>query len=48
MSNAVSSAAFSADIVRLPFANSRLLVVEPDYSWRSDTIARLEDWYVCR
>jgi hypothetical protein len=43
MNNFTTSTVFSANVVRLPSANSKLLVIEPDFSWRDATIARLEE-----
>lgn len=42
MSSTSISSAFSSNVVPLPSANSRLQVVEPDYSWRSAAVAHLE------
>ena len=41
--SSTSSTAFSTNVVRLPSVNSKLLVIEPEYSWRDATIARLEE-----
>jgi hypothetical protein len=37
-----TSSAFSSNVIPLPSANSRLQVIEPDYSWRNTAITRLE------
>ena len=42
MNSISANTAFSSNIVRLPSANAKLLVIEHDYSWRSATIAKLE------
>ena len=34
--------AFSSNVVPLPSANSRLQVIEPDYSWRNAVVTHLE------
>lgn len=42
MNTSTTSSAFSSNVVQLPSANSRLLVIEPDYSWRDSVVKHLE------
>lgn len=41
MNTATSTSAFSPKVVPLPSANSKLMVIEPDYAWRRATIQHL-------
>jgi hypothetical protein len=43
MNSTSVNTAFSSKVVRLPSANAKILVIEPDYSWRAATVANLEE-----
>jgi hypothetical protein len=40
--SSTSSTAFSAKVVRLPSATSKIIVIEPDYAWRAEVQKRFK------
>lgn len=42
MNSTSTNSVFSSNVVPLPSANSRLLVIEPDYAWRDTAVTSLE------
>lgn len=43
MNSTSANTAFSSNVLQLPSVNAKLLVIEPDYSWRSTVVADLEE-----